>query len=1004
MAGKLQRLYLCSCDAAAYVQALYLDPSFSHQDWSKALQDSLAASFKARNAADVAELTQELLAQLGDPYTRLLQGDDAAALAAEEQGKGTRQWLGSASGLILDLRDNVGGIVEAGVDIAQDFLRADQVLCIAVDRSGQEERVVLPSAHTLTNLPLGRSQRVVQLADGKSTLLVSTIKYFTPQGTVIDKVGLQPDVVCDPEEPKVPNQDQELSVTPKMKNIVTATRHLSAELEATPDIEQLQDWAHTALASKASGIHELIIHQAIMHPEKVAVVDALTNTTHTYGELQAAALAVADALACVPPGFVVAVALPRGFELVASLLGVMLAGCVWVYLDPSYPDAHKKVVIEDSAAHLVITNRSSTIPAEIKLLIAAEILSSPATAATGGVTALPNPDNCFTNGTNGRNLMAIMYTSGSTGRPKGVCLEHAAVLASMILEPWSGVCQEDVFAQCSSCGFPGSLHDCWLPLVRGATMVIIPREVLLEPAAFAATVAQHGITSAFLTPRVLELYADSAPASLDGLRRVWVAGEAVRPDAMALLAARPSGTQLWNLYGCTEHCGCISGFKVTPENAQALSSAERCPIGSPTSGVKVVLLDANRCVINQPGVQGEIWIAGPQLSKGYHNLSAVTSERFVLLPELATSGQPPSRFYRTGDLGMWRLPPGGSSDSELVLDHMGRAQGVDSMVKVNGYQIDRAALPAPVTVAVAPANGIEAISDELQAAVAAAMERVLGLAAGSVRSADSFVYDLGANSLKAAAAAADAHPVNAVLGLASHYANAIQMVQPAGPYTLSGVGRGSLIAYELGRELEARQQRVTAVAALDYVFRPGVVRSPGSFTAASDSIKDFLTVSSHMTVVTRLLAGGRAEGLSEQAAARLVAQLEQTLAADDNRAARSAAIKQFISSAVAPAIATAALRAFNTLGKAMNYDPLTGRGLGAPLLQAPLVVVRAEDQEFMDAIFRMGNGPDVSPRDLGWHQASAVGPATIVDVPGSHMNLMLTSESAAGVAALFEHL
>jgi non-ribosomal peptide synthetase component F len=353
-------------------------------------------------------------------------------------------------------------------------------------------------------------------------------------------------------------------------------------------------------------------------------------------------------------------------------------------------DAHKKVVLEDSAAHLVITDSSSTIPAvEITVLIAAEILaSSSAPAAHSGITALPNPDNCFTNGIFGSNLMAIMYTSGSTGRPKGVCLEHAAVVASMALEPWAGVCDADVFAQCSSCGFPGSLHDCWLPLVRGASMVIIPREVLLEPAAFAATVAQHGITSAFLTPRVLELYADSAPASLDGLKRVWVAGEAVRPDAMALLAARPSRTQLWNLYGCTEHCGCISGFKVTPDNAQALASAERCPIGSPTSGVTVVLLDADRCVITQPGVQGEIWIAGPQLSSGYHNLSAVTSERFVLLPQLAAQGQQPSRFYRTGDLGMWRLPPGGSSnDSDLVLDHMGRAQGVDSMVKVNGYQV-----------------------------------------------------------------------------------------------------------------------------------------------------------------------------------------------------------------------------------------------------------------------------------------------------------------------------
>jgi len=360
-------------------------------------------------------------------------------------------------------------------------------------------------------------------------------------------------------------------------------------------------------------------------------------------------------------------------------------GCLYHHV---LADAHKKVVLEDSAAHLVITNSASTIPAEITVLIAAEILSAPAkSVSAGGVTSLPNPDNCFTNGSTGSNLMAIMYTSGSTGRPKGVCLEHAAVMASMVLEPWTGVCEADVFAQCSSCGFPGSLHDCWLPLVRGATMVIIPGRCCWSRPPSAATVAQYGITSAFLTPRVLELYADSAPASLDGLKRVWVAGEAVRPDAMAVLAARPSGTKLWNLYGCTEHCGCISGFQVTLDNAHALASAERCPVGSPTSGVTVVLLDADRCVIDQPGVQGEIWIAGPQLSRGYHNLSAVTSERFVLLPHLTAAGQQPSRFYRTGDLGMWRLPPGGSSDGDLVLDHMGRAQGVDSMVKVNGYQV-----------------------------------------------------------------------------------------------------------------------------------------------------------------------------------------------------------------------------------------------------------------------------------------------------------------------------
>jgi C-terminal processing protease CtpA/Prc len=45
----------------------------------------------------------------------------------------------------------------------------------------------------------GRTQRVIRLADGKSTLLVSTLKYLTPAHVAIDNVGLAPDVVCEPE-------------------------------------------------------------------------------------------------------------------------------------------------------------------------------------------------------------------------------------------------------------------------------------------------------------------------------------------------------------------------------------------------------------------------------------------------------------------------------------------------------------------------------------------------------------------------------------------------------------------------------------------------------------------------------------------------------------------------------------------------------------------------------------------------------------------------------------
>lgn len=46
----------------------------------------------------------------------------------------------------------------------------------------------------------GRTQRVIRLSDGKSTLLVSTLKYYTPQHSTIDGVGLAPDTVCSPDE------------------------------------------------------------------------------------------------------------------------------------------------------------------------------------------------------------------------------------------------------------------------------------------------------------------------------------------------------------------------------------------------------------------------------------------------------------------------------------------------------------------------------------------------------------------------------------------------------------------------------------------------------------------------------------------------------------------------------------------------------------------------------------------------------------------------------------
>ncbi|KAL0028327.1 hypothetical protein WJX79_010735 [Trebouxia sp. C0005] len=138
-----------------------------------------------------------------------------------------------ASAFILDLRDNSGGIVGSGYNIAQLLLNDGDGFCIVRFGTGEEEVVKMQDTTHLVSQPLvvlvnggtastsellagalhdaagvplvgektfgkGVTQRVVPLSDG-SVLLVSTASYMTPNHMPVHKVGLQPDLACVPE-------------------------------------------------------------------------------------------------------------------------------------------------------------------------------------------------------------------------------------------------------------------------------------------------------------------------------------------------------------------------------------------------------------------------------------------------------------------------------------------------------------------------------------------------------------------------------------------------------------------------------------------------------------------------------------------------------------------------------------------------------------------------------------------------------------------------------------
>ncbi|XBI09069.1 hypothetical protein VPH35_136702 [Triticum aestivum] len=131
---------------------------------------------------------------------------------------------------ILDLRNNPGGLVTAGLDVAQIWLDGDETLVNTVDREGNVQAINMVQGQSLTHDPLvvlvneesasaseilagalhdngrailvghktfgkGRIQSVTELDDG-SALFITVAKYLSPALHEIDHVGIQPDIQC----------------------------------------------------------------------------------------------------------------------------------------------------------------------------------------------------------------------------------------------------------------------------------------------------------------------------------------------------------------------------------------------------------------------------------------------------------------------------------------------------------------------------------------------------------------------------------------------------------------------------------------------------------------------------------------------------------------------------------------------------------------------------------------------------------------------------------------
>lgn len=379
-----------------------------------------------------------------------------------------------------------------------------------------------------------------------------------------------------------------------------------------------------------------------LHADKTAVVYA--KESYTYRQLVSRGVDYCNMLRRQPgweKGERVLIKLPRSFDQIAAIVGVLLAGGCYVPVLKDLGQARVSSIMERAQCRFMIdAPLEESAPDDIGYILPEEIETD---------------------------IAYIIFTSGSTGEPKGVPITHNQAMNTIYaVNGKFSIGSEDTFIAVSSISFDLSVFDIFGCFNVFGTLVVPSEDERIDPEKLYTLICENHVTVYNSVPAMMAVLTEAmGNRSEKSLEKILLSGDWIPLSLPSKIAVAFPNAKVYSLGGATEASIWSNYYPIT----KVQDNWDSIPYGYPLENQELFILDKHLKPV-PIGVKGRLFIAGVGIANGYFNDVERSSQSFITL-------QNGTRVYDTGDYGRYM--------EDGCIEFLGRQ---DDQVKINGYRVE----------------------------------------------------------------------------------------------------------------------------------------------------------------------------------------------------------------------------------------------------------------------------------------------------------------------------